>query len=608
MKNALFGSRSAALLLFIFSIAFSSCQNESEKQQKEVQAFLDEYNQKYRELYTAASAGQWEVNTHIVEGDTMNAYNSAQAEEAMAKYTGSIANINTATELLKYEKNLTDIQVKQLKKILYLAAANPESEAEKVKELIKAATAQTEALYGYKFMMAGKEVTPNDIDSMLAEVKDTNARRMAWESSKEVGKSLKPGLVKLRDLRNQVVQGLGYPDYFNFQVSDYGMTTEEMMSILKQFNQELHPIYRELHTYMRYELAKKYNAKDVPDFLPAHWLSNRWGQDWSEMVSVEGLNLDSALKLKDAEWLARQGEKFYMSMGFPGLPANFWENSSFYPVAKDAGYKKNTHASAWHMDLDTSVQTLMSITANASWYETVHHEYGHIYYYIAYSNPKVPYLLREGANRAYHEALGSLFGLAAMQKPFAAGLGLVDADSPMDDMKQLLKDALNYVVFIPWSTGTMSVFENELYSKNLPPDQWNKRWWEIVKQYQGIVPPTERGEDFCDPATKTHINDDAAQYYDYALSYILLFQLHDHISKNILKQDVHATNYFGNKEIGKFIQDIMEPGSSVDWRKLLKDKTGEDLSARAMLEYFQPLMEWLKKENEGRKYTMPEIN
>jgi len=294
-------------------------------------------------------------------------------------------------------------------------------------------------------------------------------------------------------------------------------------------------------------------------------------------------------------------------MGFPALPQNFWQNSSLYPVAKDAGYKKNTHASAWHMDLDTSVQTLMSITPNASWYETVHHEYGHIYYYIAYSNPKVPYLLREGANRAYHEALGSMFGLAAMQKPFAAGLGLVDPNAPMDDMKQLLKDALNYVVFIPWSAGTMSVFENELYSKNLPPDQWNKRWWEIVKQYQGIVPPTERGEEYCDAATKTHINDDAAQYYDYALSFILLFQLHDHISKNILKQDPHATNYYGNKEIGKFIEDIMKPGSSVDWRKLLKDKTGEDLSAKAMLEYFQPLMEWLKKENEGRKYTMPEI-
>ena len=127
------------------------------------------------------------------------------------------------------------------------------------------------------------------------------------------------------------------------------------------------------------------------------------------------------------------------------------------------------------------------------------------------------------------------------------------------------------------------------------------------KRYQGIVPPSARGEEYCDAATKTHINDDPAQYYDYALSYVLLFQIHDYISKNILHQDPHATNYYGNKEIGKFIQSIMRSGSSADWRKLLKEKTGEDLSARAMLEYFSPLMSWLKEQNKGRKYTIPEM-
>jgi len=593
-------SMKAIIALLAVSVLVSCT---GQKKTEEVQKYLDDYNKKYQELYKASTEGQWALNTHIVEGDTMNAYVSTRADEAIAAFTGSLENIEKATEYLKAEKELTPLQVRQLKKILYMAAANPASADSVVKRLIKAGTEQTEKLYGYKFMLDGKEVTPNEIDSLLAHATDMSQRLRAWESCKEVGKDLKPGLINLRSLRNEVVQALNYPDYFSYQVSDYGMTTEEMMSLLQKINQEIFPLYRELHTYMRYELAKRYN-QPVPDFLPAHWLSNRWGQDWSEMVTVEGLNLDSALKDKDAEWVTKQGEKFYVSIGFPSLPESFWEKSSLYPVAKDAGFKKNTHASAWHMDLEKDVRCLMSVVPNSQWYETVHHEYGHIYYYISYSTPEVPLLLREGANRAYHEALGSLMGLAAMQKPFAAGLGLVDANTKIDDMRQLLKDALNYVVFIPWSAGTMSEFEHDLYSNNLPVDQWNMRWWELVKQYQGIVPPTERGEDFCDAATKTHINDDAAQYYDYALSYILLFQVHDYISKNILKEDPHATNYFGNKEIGAFIGDIMKPGSSVDWRLLLKEKTGEDLSARAMLDYFRPLLDYLKKENEGRKYTL----
>jgi peptidyl-dipeptidase A len=591
------------LIAFTIMVAWTTGEDISVK---DVQQYLDYYNNQYRALYTASSEGQWLVNTHIVEGDTMNAYQSGKADEALAKFTGSKENINKAREFLKAEKDLSPIQVKQLKKILYLAAGNPESSEATVKALIKAGTAQTEKLYGYKFMLDGKEVTPNDIDSILAAATDTALRRRAWEASKEVGKDLKSGLLNLCELRNKVVQDLGYPDYFTYQVSDYGMKTGEMMDLLKQFNKQLFPLYRELHTYMRYELAKKYHSKEIPDFLPAHWLSNRWGQDWSEMVNVEGLNLDSALKNKDAEWVARQGEKFYVSLGFPSLPVSFWEKSSLYPVPKTERYKKNTHASAWHMDLEKDVRSLMSIVPNAQWYETVHHEYGHIYYYISYSNPQVPYLLREGANRAYHEALGSMMGLAAMQKPFAAGLGLVDANTKTDDTRQLLKDALNYVVFIPWSTGTMSVFEHDLYAMNLPEIEWNKRWWELAKKYQGIVPPSARAEAYCDPATKTHIDDDPAQYYDYALSFILLFQVHDYISKNILHQDPRATNYFGNKEVGKFISELMKPGGSADWRKLLKEKTGEDLSARAMLDFFNPLMDWLRKENAGRKYTLTE--
>ena len=53
-------------------------------------------------------------------------------------------------------------------------------------------------------------------------------------------------------------------------------------------------------------------------------------------------------------------------------------------VAKDsvpAGSprKKNTHASAWHLDLDTDLRSLQSIEATPWWFNTNHHEFGHIY-------------------------------------------------------------------------------------------------------------------------------------------------------------------------------------------------------------------------------------
>ncbi|WP_347156993.1 M2 family metallopeptidase [Pontibacter chitinilyticus] len=572
--------------------------------QQEAQVFLNQYSKTYQQLYTASSEAEWRSNTHIVEGDSTNAVATRQANEAFAAFTGSAENINTAKAMLAKKDQLTPLQAKQFQAILYSGANNPQIIPDVVKTRIKAETKQTEDLYGFDYRLYNKSVSTNQIDDILKKETDLKKRLAAWNASKEVGKGLKKGLLNLRDLRNKTVQSLGYDDYYTYQASDYGMTRAEMLDLMKQINEELRPLYRELHTYARYELAKKYGVKQVPDYLPAHWLPNRWGQDWSPMVNVKGIDLDAALKPKGAEWEVKQAERFYQSLGFPQLPQTFWEKSSLYPAPVGADYKKNNHASAWHIDLNQDVRSLMSVEPNAEWYETTHHELGHIYYYLTYTNPDVPVLLRSGANRAYHEAMGSLMGLAAMQKPFLENLNLIDKNTQTDEVQSLLKEALNYVVFIPFSSGVMSEWENDFYAENLPADQLNKRWWELAKKYQGIVPPTERGEEYLDPATKTHINDDPAQYYDYALSYVILFQLHDHIAREILHQDPHATNYYGNKEVGKFLHDIMYPGASADWRQMLKDKTGEELSARAMVAYFQPLMDYLKEQNKGRKYTL----
>lgn len=585
-----------------------SQEKDKSKLQKEVNEYLLSYNNRYRDLTIAINDAQWQLLTHIVAGDTMAAHNVQVTGQAIADFTGSKENIEKTKTYLKKKDQLTPIQVEQLEHILYFAGANPMTEEATVKEKIRTETGATEKLYGFKYLLGGTEVTKNDIDRILTTENNVNKRLDAWVCAKSVGQELHQPLETLRMLRNRTVQGLDYADYFSYQVADYGMSSQEMMTTLRGINDEIYPLYRELHTWARYELAKKYNVGEVPEYLPAHWLPNQWGQDWSELVTVEGFDLDKIIEEKkyDSLWIVQQAERYYVSMGFDPLPRVFYEKSSLFPVPPNAGYKKNNHASAWHMDLGNDVRSLMSVVPNARWYETTHHELGHIYYYMQYSTDSVPFILREGANRAYHEALGTMFGMAAMQKPFLEGLGLVDSKMAIDTTQQLLKEALRYIVALNWQAGTMSEFEYELYAKNLPADQFNKRWWEIVKREQGIVAPMDRGEEFCDAATKTHIIDDPAQYYDYALSSVLMFQFHDHIAKDILHQDPRFTNYYGNKEIGNFIGSMMALGGVGDWKAVLKEKTGSNLTAKPMLDYFSPLMTYLKKVNEGRKYTLPE--
>jgi peptidyl-dipeptidase A len=152
-----------------------------------------------------------------------------------------------------------------------------------------------------------------------------------------------------------------------------------------------------------------------------------------------------------------------------------------------------------------------------------------------------------------------------------------------------------------WGSGTMNEWEAEFYAKGMPAQQMNTRWWKLVKEFQGVQPPSPRSEMFCDPATKTHINDAPAYYFNYPIAFVLKYQFHDYICRNILKQDPHEANYAGNRQVGDWLRSWLKLGATKEWRQLLKEATGEELSTRAMMEYFQPLMAWIQVQNRDRQ-------
>jgi peptidyl-dipeptidase A len=568
------------------------CQNPK----KDAQTFLDRYNAALQNVYYDAAKAQWLASTDIREEHDKLA---VEKQKAYARFVGSKENIEQVRSLLSQKDRLDDIQVRQLEKIWLDAAHQPGTIPDVVDELLNVQAAATNKLYSFDYKTGGKSLSANEIDRLLQNSTDLKEREAVWAASKEVGKVLREDIIKLQSLRNRVAREMGYSSFFGLETADYGMTADEMKNLMAQFVTELRPLYEELHTYVRYELAKKYR-QPVPDHIPAHWLTNRWAQNWPGLVDV---STEGEFPDRSKEWIVEQAEKFYVSLGFDTLNHVFWEKSDLYPADPASGRKKNTHASAWHLDLNQDYRSLMSVEPNMRWFKTTHHELGHIYYYICYTNPNVPLMLRAGANRGYHEGIGDLMAIAASQRPYLIDLGLAKKDDRVDEVQLLLNDALSNssVVFIPWSAGTMTHFEYDLYEKDLPKDELNKRWWQHVRTFQGVVPSTERGEEFADAATKTHIIDDPGQYYDYAMSCILKFQLHKHIAEKILNQNPRSCNYYGNKAIGDFLKGIMTPGASRDWRAVLREKTGEDLSAKAMLEYYQPLYDWLVKQNEGRK-------
>ncbi len=590
MKKRLFLS----LCLLIPLSALSADRNQ------EAQEFLTIFESFLQPVYAQDAEAAWKASTDV--SDT-NIGMRMGAGKVSATVYGNKYVIDKAQSLLNDRKDLKPIIVLQLEEILRGAAGYPGTIPEVVNRRVELEAKQSAIVDGFEFCLerkgdtCSKKITPNEIDDALGSERDLKKRLKVWKASKEIGVPLKKGLPELRDVRNRVAKEFGYSSYHDLQVSDYGMTVGEMNALLEQILGEIQPLHRQVHCWAKQKLAKRY-GKPVPKRIPAHWLSNRWGQSWPGIV--EGVNLDRLVANRTAKWVVAQAERFYVSLGYSKLPKTFWTKSDLFALPKDAKRKKNTHASAWHMDLANDVRSLMSVKPDWRWFGTTHHELGHIYYYMAYSNPEVPLVLRGGANRAFHEAVGDLIFLASTQADYLREIGLLKRKEKIDRLKWLLNESLEEtIIFLPFGLGVMSKFEHDLYEKNLPARKFNRRWWELAGKYQGIEPPEKRSGKLCDPCTKTHINDDPAQYYDYALAQLIRFQLHNHICTKILGQDVHHCSYYKNKKVGKFIDSILRVGKTRNWRELLLEATGEPISSRALLNYYKPVADFLAKENQG---------
>src|SRR5437763_1407293 len=354
--------RTSSVLLLLIALISSAFAETKSSIQERADRFLSLANAGYQALYRVNSEAQWLAVTNVTPEHDAAAEASGKA---YAAFNGNPAIINQARELLTHEKELSELTVRQLKQLLLNAAEGPMTNPDLVAKRIAAETKQASLMNGFQFKLNGQKTTANQIDDKLEKGTDLAERKAVWEASKEIGPALKDNLVVLRDLRNGVAKEMKYPDYFSLQVAAYKMTTDEMLKMLENSMTTLRPLYLQLHTWAKYKLAEKYH-QPVPKKIPAHWINNRWGQEWPGLV--EAANIDKYFEGRKPEWIIKTAEQFYTGLGFSPLPQSFWEKSDLYPVPPNEKRKKNTHASCWHIDLENDIRSLQSIEPNARWF------------------------------------------------------------------------------------------------------------------------------------------------------------------------------------------------------------------------------------------------
>jgi peptidyl-dipeptidase A len=408
-------------------------------------------------------------------------------------------------------------------------------------------------------------------------------------------------------LSNKGARELGFADAGVLWRSNYDMPPDAFAAEVDRLWTQVRPLYVSLHTFVRSKLGEKYGAGVLPGsgMLPAHLLGNMWAQDWANIyplvappASTAAYDLTAELKRRkvDERGMVRYAEGFFTSLGYQPLPPAFWERSLF---TKPADREVVCHASAWGWDAPDDVRIKMCIEVNAEDFQVVHHELGHNYYGLLYAGQ--PYLHRDGAIDAFHEAVGDLIALSATPG-YLKQIGLIDqVPSEKADLDYLLKTALSKVAFLPFGV-VIDQWRWKVFSGEVPPSRYNTAWWELRNKYQGIAAPLARTESDFDPGAKYHVPANTP-YTRYFLAHILQFQFHRALCKEAgFTGPLYRCSIYGNKAAGAKLAKMLSMGSSRPWPEALAVLNGESkMDATAILDYFAPLKTWLDEQN--RKAT-----
>nr|WP_238346376.1 M2 family metallopeptidase [Luteimonas saliphila] len=603
-------------------------------QDETADAFVARINAEMKAMYPELTAAQWLSSTYIIPDSQLLA---AKANEKF------LTSLNGWIEQSKrFEGQQMSPETARAITLLKLGTAMPApKDPVKLAELTRIAT-RMEGMYGSgaycKTAGDAKSCRQlGELEEVLRDDRDYNAQLDAWQGWHTIAQPMREDYQRFVSLVNEGAKELGYADAGEMWRSGYDMSPVELAAETDRLWGQVKPLYEQLHCYARTRLEAQYPGRgSVDGLLPAHLMGNMWQQDWGNLWDIlapyseaQAGNLDvtgalerryqadlnarmareNALidtdrrvevartaQLEDAKRMTRQAEEFYTSLGMPKLPDSYWEKTQFIkPRDRDVV----CHASAWDMDMDGDVRTKMCIKPNEEDFTTIYHELGHVYYYLAYN--KLPPMFQGGAHDGFHEAIGDTIVLS-MTPAYLQSIGLVGEQQRSNEalINSQMRMALAKVSFLPFGL-MIDRWRWGVFDGSIAPADYNKAWWELKAKYQGVAPVTPRGEEFFDPGAKYHVPGNTP-YTRYFLSHVLQFQFYKALCDAAGYQGpLYQCSFAGNKVAGEKFWAMLSKGNSQPWQRTMAELTGgEQMDASAVLEYFAPLQDWLKTQNEGK--------
>lgn len=595
----------------------------------EGEEFMKELDTRYSQECNLEMVARWDYITDVTDPDKETAANAAAVRYLNFKGEAAV----NCTEYA-YD-GFTDVEL--YRRFRFLSKQGPgaldQAELTEYKDL----QAKMETIYSTATVC--DFTNPNncdltlepDIEAIMASSQNWDELKYYWEEWRDnTGKLMREDYVRFVELSNKAAKLDGFPDTGYYWLNGYTVDQREADAYTggqtldqDQFKDMLDTVwgqvsdslYKKLHAYVRMRLQEVYPGKiDPTGPIPSHILGNMWAQSWTNIASFvmpfpDLPDFDVTDSMQANGWdimrMFEAAEDFFTSVGLFPMTQVFWDRS----VINQTAWGKTIvcHASAEDFCLGPDgddYRIKMCTEVNMDDLVTVHHEMGHIEYFMAYKN--LPHVFRESANPGFHEAIGDLIALSVSTPQHLENiLGLTpgrhaaarDArytEDEMRDLNFLMRMALEKIAFLPFGY-LIDEYRWGVFDGSIPTTELNAGWWDLRETLQGVSPPEgTRGEEFFDPGAKYHVPANVP-YIRYFVSFIVQFQFHARLCEAAGHTGpLHSCDIYGNPEAGAILRTALEKGFSEPWPVVLRELGGsENMDPQPIIDYFQPLIEFL---------------
>ncbi|KAM7351041.1 ance-2 [Cochliomyia hominivorax] len=607
------------LIGVLFLTISANCDQEQNEQ--EVAHFLKLVNQRLAALYNKEVLANWQ-NEIKGPNDLIALIQSETAAQDIMRFV-----LNIATRVNKFKR--LPLENKDLKRQLSLI---PEMGYEVLPvedlELLYAVTTNMSEIYKNVKLCAyqNEEICDlrlmPEVQNIIHTTQDVKEIEYYWlEWRRKTGIAARADFQKFVELYRKTAKMNGFSKPSDFWHKDIEEDSSIISSNLQKFMLDLKPLFEQFHAYVRGELRAKYGPeliefnKPYPQHLSEIYIGNAFNMgepDWSMEVPFRDLKLPNMTQallnrgITNAQVNFWNAVAYFRSLGMPSLEESFWENNS---EAKADLELDHCWHKAWNFyglhHVNLSYCSLINEATFFNMYETV----SDLYYYRAYENLITLYQDEPLPNLS--DALGKFFSLAASSPKYLQKLKLVDSNYSSKEarLNKLYVHGLRTIFLIPvfyvLERYRLDVIDNDIDIND------NCAYWRITADYTGAEPPIPRSNaDFDAPAKLLMEVDD--QYTTQIYSLILQYQLLEYycsLTGEYVKGDpekpLDLCDLSGHHEVGEKIYKAMSLGSSVGFKEVLKALVDtEELSIQGLLEYYSPLMVWLKEQNEKQNYEI----